>query len=321
MAQMYGWLGKVLLVDLTRGELRQEPLDPQVARDYIGGRGLGIHYLCTLGSPTADPLGPDNPLIMSTGPLTGTKAPTGARYMVTTKSPLTGAITCANSGGHFPAMFKKAGFDAVIFTGAAAEPVYLWINQGRAELRPAGHLWVRDTHQTHQSLVEETHPRARTACIGPAGENLVGFAAIMNDKDRAAGRSGVGAVMGAKKLKGVVVYGEQDVPLHDPEGMSQEVSRLLKVFKESYPDGPPPLRVYGTAITATATNNYGVLPTRNCRQGTFEGADNIGGQALTKQFLKKPKACFSCPIACGRDTAVEGGPYQGAGEKPEYETL
>ncbi|MBU4564990.1 MAG: aldehyde ferredoxin oxidoreductase family protein [Proteobacteria bacterium] len=318
---MYGWLGKVLLVDLTRGELRQEPLDPRIARNYIGGRGLGIHYLRTLGSPTVEPLEPDNPLIMSTGPLTGTKAPTGARYMVTTKSPLTGAITCANSGGHFPAMMKRAGFDAIIFTGAAPEPVYLWINNGEAELRPAGHLWGQDTHQTHQSLAGETHPQARTACIGPAGENRVLFAAIMNDKDRAAGRSGVGAVMGAKKLKAVAVFGEQAVPLHDPEGMNREVARLLKVFKDSYKDGPPPLRVYGTAITATATNNYGVLPTRNCRQGTFEGADNIGGQALTERFLKKPKACFSCPIACGRDTAVEEGPYQGAGEGPEYETL
>jgi aldehyde:ferredoxin oxidoreductase len=316
-----GWVGKVLMVDLSRGKVAEEPLAPQVARDYIGGRGLGIYYLLSLGDPKADPLGPDNPLIMATGPLTGTSAPTGARYMVTTKSPLTGAITCSNSGGHFPAMFKRAGFDAVVFTGASPEPVYLWINNGTAELRPAGHLWGMDTHQTHDAMLTETHPKARITAIGPAGEKQVLFAAIMNDKHRAAGRSGVGAVMGAKNLKGVAVFGEQPVPLYDPDGMKQAVSQILKSFKESYKDAPPPLRTYGTAITATATNNYGVMPTRNCRQTTFEGADKIGGQALTERFLKKAKACHACPIACGRGTKVENGPYQGSGEGPEYETV
>lgn len=321
MALMYGWLGKILLVNLSQGTLEEQDLDPQVARDYIGGRGLGIHYLRTLGDPQADPLGPDNPLIMATGPLTGTIAPTGARYMVTTKSPLTGAITCSNSGGHFPAMFKRAGYDMVIFTGVSPEPVYLWIDHGRAELKPAGHLWGLPTHHTHDALLAETHPKARTAVIGPAGEKLVLFAAIMNDKHRAAGRSGVGAVMGSKNLKGVVVHGKQAVPLHDPAAFKAMVAAQLKSFKATYKDEPPPLRTYGTAITASATNHYGVLPTRNCRQTTFEGADKIGGQALTERFLKKAKACHSCPIACGRGTAVEEGPYQGSGEGPEYETI
>jgi aldehyde:ferredoxin oxidoreductase len=321
MAEMYGWLGRMLLVDLTSGSISEQPLEPQTARDYLGGRGLGIHYLLKLGDPQGDALGPGNPLIMTTGPLTGTSCPTGARYMVTTKSPLTGAITCSNSGGHFPTMFKRAGYDGVIFTGASPSPVYLWINQGRAELRPADHLWGLQTNEAHHAIKAETSPKARTAVIGPAGENRVLFAAIMNDKHRAAGRSGVGAVMGSKNLKGLVVYGERPVPVADPQGLKELVTERLRFFKETYADEPPPLRTYGTAVTAAATNNYGALPTRNCRETTFEGADKIDGQALTNRFLKKPKACHACPIACGRGTAVESGPYQGAGEGPEYETL
>ena len=309
------------MVDLSTGSIEDQPLDPQIARDYIGGRGLGIHYLTRLGDPRTDPLGPHNPMIMATGPLTGTAAPTGARYMVTTKSPLTGAVTCSNSGGHFPTMLKKAGYDAVIFQGAAPEPVYLWINQGRAELRPAGHLWGQTTHQAHEALVAETHNRARTALIGPAGERQVLFSAILNDKHRAAGRSGVGAVMGSKNLKGLAVYGDREVPVYDPTAFKELVAERLKFFKDTYKDAPPPLRTYGTAITVTATNHYGAIPTRNCRQTVFEGADEIGGQALTRRFLKRPKACHACPIACGRGTAVEEGPYQGAGEGPEYETV
>ena len=321
MDRMYGWLGRVLMVNLNTGSLQDQPLNPQVARDYVGGRGLGIYYLTRLGDPEADPLGPANPLIMATGPLTGTKSPTGARYMVTTKSPLTGAITCSNSGGHFPTMLKKAGYDAVIVQGISSEPVYLWINQGRAELRPAGHLWGLSTHQAHEALLNETRPQARTAVIGPAGERQVLFSSIMNDKHRAAGRSGVGAVMGSKNLKGLAVYGDQAVPVYDPAVFKKLVAERLKFFKDTYKDEPPPLRTYGTAITATATNHYGVLPTRNCRQTVFEGADKIGGQALTQRFLKQSKACHACPIACGRGTAVEEGPYQGAGEGPEYETV
>jgi aldehyde:ferredoxin oxidoreductase len=168
-----------------------------VARNYLGGRGLGIYFLSTELDPACTPLSPENMLILATGPLTGTRAPTAARAMVTTKSPLTNALTCSNTGGYFPAELKKSGIDLIIFQGCAPEPMYLWIENGQAELRPAGHIWGKTTHETDAALRAETHTNARIACIGPAGENQVLFAAIMNEKDRAAGRAGVGAVMGS----------------------------------------------------------------------------------------------------------------------------
>lgn len=318
---MYGWRGKVLRVDLTRGAVREESLDLRVAKDFIGGRGLGIHRLLAEVDPTCDPLGPENVLIMAAGPLTGTKAPTGGRYMVMTKSPLTGSITCSNSGGQFPAELKKAGVDLISFHGQAAEPVYLWIEGGRAELRSAAHLWGRTTHDTDAILPRETAPGARVACIGPAGERGVLFASIMNDRDRAAGRSGVGAVMGAKKLKAVVVRGQDDVPLYDPRAFSELVKKLAKRFRDNLKGGRHPLNLHGTAVTVMATQNFGVLPTRNFQQGTFEGWEEIHGETLTRKYLVRPKACFSCPIGCGRVTKVDDPEFRGQGEGPEYETV
>ena len=173
---MYGWHGKILSVDLSRGRINIDSLDPQVARDYVGGRGLGIYFLNQLVDPRCDPLSPDNILVMTTGPLTGTQTPTGARYMVTTKSPLTGAITCSNSGGQFPKELKRSGFDGLIVSGKSSEAVYLWIDNGRAELRPASHLMGLTVPETTERLLAETDSKARVACIGPAGEKGVLFA-------------------------------------------------------------------------------------------------------------------------------------------------
>jgi len=318
---MHGWRGKVLRVDLSQNKIHEEPLDPQVARDYIGGRGIGVYYLLKEADPQCDPLGPENPLIMAVSPLTGTRAPTGARYMVMTKSPLTGAITCSNSGGFFPAEIKKAGLDMIVFEGRAQEPVYLWIDRGRGEIRPAGHLWGKTTHECHDALLRETHEKARVACIGPAGERLVRFASINNDKDRVAGRSGVGAVMGSKNLKALVVRGEDDVPLWNEKAFNEVCRRYRNKFQEATKETPPALRVHGTAVTVMATQNCGVLPTRNFQQGTFEGWRDIHGETLTDKYLVRAKACFSCPIACGRVTKVTEGPYEGEGEGPEYETI
>ena len=178
-----------------------------------------------------------------------------------------------------------------------------------------------DTHRTTDLIKAETDKRAKIACIGPAGEKGVLFAGIMNDKDRAAGRSGVGAVMGAKGLKAVVVLGNKKVPLADREVFQRLVKTFLWKFKESFKDQPPPLRTYGTAITIIGTQNAGVFPTRNFQQGTFEKWEDIGGEALTEKFLLKPSACFSCPIGCGRVTRIVEGPYRGEGEGPEYETV
>jgi aldehyde:ferredoxin oxidoreductase len=318
---IYGWGEKILRVDLSAGNISTERLDAEVAKNYIGGRGLGIYYLADEVDPACEPLAPDNKVIMTVGPLTGTAAPTGARYMITTKSPLTGAITCSNSGGHFPAELKKTGYEALIFEGKSPQPVYLWINGNHAELRPAGHLWGKTTHETDDALRGETDDKARTAVIGPAGENLVRFAAVMNDRDRAAGRSGVGAVLGSKNLKGVVVRGDREVPLYDPEEFKQVNAKYRDRFKETTRDNPPPLRLHGTAITVVGTQSHGVFPTRNFQQGTFEGWESIYGETLTEKYLVRAKPCFSCPIACGRVTRIPEGPFAGEGEGPEYETV
>jgi aldehyde:ferredoxin oxidoreductase len=318
---MHGWCGKVLRVNLSSGAIASEALDPTVARDYIGGRGFGIHYLTREVIPTCDPLGPDNKIIMAAGPLTGTAAPTGARYVVTTKSPLTGAITCSNSGGNFPAELRRSGHDAIILEGVSARPVYLWIHNGTAELRPADHLWGKNVPEADEALRRETDPKAKTAVIGPAGERQVLFAAIMNDRDRAAGRAGVGAVMGAKRLKAVVVKGDGEVSLADPEAFKAANAKYRDGFKEKTRANPPALRTHGTAITSVGTQAHGVFPTRNFQQGTFEGWEAIGGEELTRRFLVRAKPCHSCPIACGRVTRVPDGPFKGEGEGPEYETI
>ncbi|WP_025322834.1 aldehyde ferredoxin oxidoreductase family protein [Deferrisoma camini] len=318
---MYGWHGKLLRVNLSRRTTSWEEIPPAVLKDYVGARGLGIRYLLDEVDPACDPLGPENKLIFSTGPLTGTRAPTGARYIVTTKSPLTGVLTCANSGGFFPAELRRTGVDAIVFEGCSDEPVYLWLSDGRAELRPARDLWGKTTHETTDALVAAHGPGTRVACIGPAGENRVRFASIMNDKDRAAGRSGVGAVMGAKNLKAVAVRGTTPVRLHDEEAFRSAVKRYLDRFHETYRDEPPPLRSYGTAVTVMGTQNVGVFPTRNFQTGQFEQWEALHGETLTQRFLVKPKACFSCPIACGRVTRVDEPGYEGEGEGPEYETV
>ena len=318
---MNGWMGKILRVNLSNGEISAEALDPQVVRDFVGGRGLAIYYMLKEVDPNCDALGNENKLIMTTGPLTGTKAPTGGRYMVTTKSPLTNAITCSNSGGYFPAELKKSGYDGIIVEGTASEPVYLWINDDVAELKPAGHLWGQSTHETDDAIRAETDKKAKTAVIGPAGEKRVLFAAIMNDRDRAAGRAGVGAVMGAKNLKGIAVRGTGKVSMADEEQFKSMNQKYRGRFKEVKKAGPYPLTTHGTAITVVATNTHGVFPTRNFQTGQFEEWESIYGETLTEKYLVKAKPCFSCPIACGRVTKVPDGPYKGEGEGPEYETV
>ena len=212
---MNGWNGYLLRVDLTAGRTNFEYIDSALLRDYLGGRGLAARYLMDEMDPRIEPLSPRNKLIMAAGPLTGTPVPTGARYMIVTKSPLTGALTCSNSGGCFPTELKKAGLDLIIIQGRAASPVYLWVNDGRAELRSAGHLWGMRAPEADQAVRAETDLSARVALIGPAGENLSLISAVMNDRHRAAGRAGVGAVMGSKNLKAVAVKGSGRISLAD----------------------------------------------------------------------------------------------------------
>lgn len=315
------WEGNILRVNLQTGQIINESLSTQIIKDFIGARGLGIYYLLNEVDPCCDPLGPDNKLIMSTGPLTGTKAPTGARYVVTCKAPLSGAIAVSNSGGMFPAELKKTGFDAIIIEGQSEAPVYLWIDGNEVYLRKADHIWGKTVPETDAILRSETDENAKTSVIGPAGENLVLFASIMNDRDRAAGRGGVGAVMGSKRLKGIVVRGNQKVPLFDRNQFNVQTKKYRDQFKAFTKDNPSPLRQHGTAVTVVGTQKHGVFPTHNFQTGQFEGWEKIYGVTLTEKYLVKPKACFGCPIACGRQTCIPDGPYKGEGEGPEYETI
>ncbi len=317
---MFGWHGKILRVNLANETAWVEEVDPQVAKDFIGGRGWAIKYLWDEVDPRVDPLAAENKLIFGTGPLTATPAPTGNRYTVVTKSPLTGALACSNSGGVFPTEMKRAGFDLFIFEGRAEQPVYLWVEDGKAEIRSAGHLWGKDVHETTDLLLAETDPKARVACIGPAGERLVKVAAIMNDKHRAAARSGVGAVMGSKNLKAVVVRGTGRVALAHPEEMKALAKEVRSEVNADVKKGSS-LREYGTAYVPVVTNELGILPTRNFQSGVFGGVESISGHALKEKYLRRPKPCFGCPIACGRDTEVDDPEYAGEGEGPEYETL
>jgi aldehyde:ferredoxin oxidoreductase len=317
---MFGWRGKILRVDLDGGKIKSEQLDQKVASAFIGGRGFGIKVLLDELHARCDPLSSDNIMVMAAGPLTGTSAPTGARYMVVTKSPLTGAVTCSNSGGFFPSELKKAGIDMIVFTGRSPEPVYLFIDGDTIELRSAAGLWGKTAHETDQ-ILKKNYPKCRVACIGPAGERLVLFASIMNDRDRTAGRSGVGAVMGLKNLKAVAVRGNTPVPLFDRNEFKKIVKKYNRKFKETLKGKPFGLNLYGTAQTIVGTQMAGVLPTRNFQQSTFENWESISGQVLTEKYLVKPKACFSCPIGCGRVTKVNDPGFEGEGEGPEYETI
>jgi len=318
---MNGWTGTILRVDLTAGTVAEETLDPQVARDYVGGRGLGIYYLNRELDPMVEPLSPENMVCMFTGPLTGTRAATGARYMIMTKSPLTGALTTSNSGGHFPTELKRAGYDGIILTGRAAEPTYLFVTPGKAELRSADHLWGKDTEETTDLLLQETHPKARVACIGPAGERLVRFASVQNEKHRAAGRSGVGAVLGSKNLKAVVVKAEaKDVPLHDPEAFAAYHKEVIDAYDAATAVTPSGLTLYGTTYVVGHSEKMGCLPTKNFQRTKFtpwEGG--IEKEFHEKHFIRRG-ACFSCPIGCARISKVEKPDRTLTGEGPEYET-
>ena len=318
---MHAWTGKLLRIDLTDNSVAVEEIPPGRLEAYLGGRGLAVRYLMDEIDPQVEPLAPENKLILANGPLTGTPIPTGARYMAITKSPLTGALTCSNAGGHFPTEMKKAGLDMIIIEGRAAGPVYLYVEDGQAELRSADHLWGKTVPEADRMLRQETSDSVKTAIIGPAGEKQVRIAAIMNDKHRAAGRAGVGAVMGAKNLKAVVVKGSGKVNLADPDVVKSLSRKIRDEVKATAEAGKLVLRDYGTAYMPPVTSGVGICPTRNFQTGVFEGAERISGQVLTEKYLVRPGACWGCPIACGRITKMDHPRWKGQGEGPEYETL
>ncbi|AFK22460.1 aldehyde ferredoxin oxidoreductase [Pyrococcus sp. ST04] len=267
--------------------------------------------------PKVDPFSPENKLIFATGPLTGTSAPTGGRYMVITKSPLTGYIAMANSGGYFGAELKFAGWDAIIIEGKADHPVYLYINEENVEIRDASHVWGKVVSETEAKLKEEVGDKnVQIASIGPAGENKVRFAAVMNNGHRAAGRGGVGAVMGSKNLKAIVVRGRKRVEIAD-KGKFMEVVREKIEKLRNDPVAGGGLPKYGTAVLVNIINENGLYPTRNFQTGVFKYAYEQSGEAMAAKYLIRNKPCFACPIGCGR---VNKLPTLGETEGPEYES-
>jgi len=316
---MYGWIGTILRVNLTTGSITKEALDPELARKYIGARGLGSRILSDEIDPKIDPLSAGNKLIFATGPLSGTNAPSAGHFNVVTKGPLTGTIAASSSGGVFGPMLKYAGYDLVIFEGKAAKPVYLWINDAQAELRDATAFWGKTVPETTAAVRAVTDEEASVACIGPAGERLVLFANIMNECGRAAGRTGVGAVMGSKNLKAVAVRGTGAVRVADVKGFREAMVKARDMIK-NHPVGGGGLKAYGTDVLINILNESGGLPTRNFREGVFATADKVGGESLTKKILTRPRGCFSCIISCGRATRITNPKFAGVGEGPEYET-
>jgi len=311
---------KLLRVNLSTERIRRQTIDAKTTREYVGGRGLGVRILYDELKPKTDPLGPKNLLMFMVGPATGTAFPASGRFHVVTKSPLTGGIGDTDCGGDWGPELRFAGFDGIIFEGRAEEPVYLWVRDGEAELRCAKKYWGKGVWDTEDGIREELkEPKAKIASIGPAGENLVLCAAIMNDKHRAAERTAAGAVMGSKNLKAVAVRGTGKPPVVDPAGLREAVKNALKKIKENPVTGKG-LPTYGTSVLVNIINTAGIFPTRNFQTGVFPTADKISGETIAKTILTKNKPCWGCPIACGRVTRVTTPPYQVEGEGPEYET-
>ena len=316
---MYGWTGTILRVDLTKRKVTRATTDPKLARDYLGARGLGGYIIRSEVDPTTDALGPDNKLVFAPGPLTGTFAPSAGRFDVVTKGPLNGVLAASNSGGTFGPELKYAGYDAVVIEGKAAKPVYLWIRDDEVEIRDAAAIWGHNTLDTTDLVRTETDEDAKVSCIGPAGERLALLANIMNEMHRAAGRTGVGAVMGSKNLKAVAVLGSGAVTVADPEAFKAAVVKARQMI-QAHPVGGAGLKAYGTDVLVNILNQLGALPTGNWQDGYFPTADKTGGESLAAKQLVRPKGCFSCIISCGRVTRVDAPGYEGLGEGPEYES-
>ena len=326
------YCGKILKVDLSNSKIEQEEIRWDWVDKYIGGKGLGIRYLFELLRSGTDPYSPDNPIVMMTGPLTGTIASTMSRMANVTKSPATGTMSDSYSGGYFPAELKFAGFDGVIITGRSAKPVYLSIKDETAELKDASHLWGKDISETTDLVVKESGEKPRhyedgpkVGCIGPAGENKVRFAAVAYDKHHFAGRGGTGAVMGSKNLKAISARGTKQLKsltINSEPAFLRMVREIIKKNIQENP-GAEMLRKVGTPGIVSLSHAGGLLPTRNFQTGMFEKVEQINSDALADTILVRHQStCYSCSVACRNVTEVRDGEYAGLkGEGPEYETL
>ncbi len=317
---MHGIYGRYLEVDLTKGELREREIPARWYELHLGGRGIAARLLLELVPPDVDPLGPENVLIFATGPFQGTGLAGAGRHVVAGKSPKTNSISDSYAGGFFGHELGRSGYDGIIIRGQAESPVYLLLYEGKAELREAGELWGKTTGEA-EDLLQNRHPGARVAVIGPAGENRVLQACIIHDKTRAAGRPGFGAVMGAKRLKAVVVKGHREKALADPK----EFARARAAFAKELMSDPGMVKFgqYGTARGLTWLSEMGILPTENFREGVFDRADAIGGDRMAETILVDRDTCAGCPVRCKRVVRADfrGRPVLPEYGGPEYETL
>lgn len=315
-----GYWGKILRVDLTTGEIRVEEKDEKFYRTYLGGRGLLAYYLLTEVPPKADPLGPENVLVFAPSVLTGVGIPGSARNSVGAKSPLTGAFGEGEGGGDWGVKLRWAGYDALVITGVSAAPVYLWINNHTVEIREASHLWGLEAYPAQTAIQAEVgDPKISTAIIGPGGERLVRFACISLDCHNFIGRTGMGAVMGAKRLKAVAVNGRTRPGVYDKDSI-KEIARWLR---DNYEAPLGTMQEMGTARGVAIVNSAGGFPTRNFREGAFEGVETLTGRHMTGAILVGRESCYGCPVHCKRVVEFEdnglsvGREYGG----PEYETI
>jgi aldehyde:ferredoxin oxidoreductase len=320
--RLKGYLGKILHLDLTHSKTYIEDLKEEWADQFIGGSGLGAKFLYEMTTERTDALGPENPLIFMTGPFTGTSVPLSGRHAVVSRSPLTGIFGESDVGGTWGATLKKAGFDGIIITGKSEKQIYLWVYDGKWEIRDASRLWGMDTYEIDPLLKSETYEKAVVSAIGQAGENQVLISSIMTDgrDGRAAGRCGMGAVMGSKNLKAVVVYGTGNIPVYNPESVRQ----LPKEYGQSIIKNAENMRNYGTAGALSTFEAMGTLPLQNWKFiGRWENsAEKISGFTLTETLLKGRYFCDACVLGCGRRVKLESGPFAGVeGAGPEYETL
>jgi aldehyde:ferredoxin oxidoreductase len=318
---MGGNWGKILEVDLEKGSTEDMVLDEKLYRDYLGGSGLAAKLFFDRRGWEVEPLSPDNLLMIMLGPLSGTNLPAVSRLEICARSPLTGIWGESCMGGHFAPQLKRTGYDGIIVTGASKKPVYLYVTDEKVEIRDASHLWGKDTYETEDTLKEEVgDKRAQVMCIGLAGENLVKYANVMNDKGSTAGRCGMGAVMGSKKLKAVVARGSKKPPIADEEGYKSARDHMNEILKFSMV--AESFGTYGTNVGMDFGMAIGDAPTKNWREAYWEaGPEKLGGVAVAETILTKTHSCYGCPIGCKRIVKVDSGPFaleEGPGS--EYET-
>ena len=314
---MNGYGGNILRVNLTNGKITKAPTLPEVARDFVGGRGFGAYFLFKEVPKNADPLGAENKLIVSSGPFSGLLIPGAGKCDWTTKSPLTGGYASASMGGHFTAEMKYAGLDSIILDGISPKPVYLFIENDKVELRDAADLWGKDCITLEKHFKENLGEEFQVAVIGPGGENGVLYACINHDYGRQAGRGGVGTVMGVKKVKAIVIHGTKSIPVADKDAYRKAGMALYKACKDA--DGLKDWTRYGTTIVTSWCDEVGAFPTRNFSAGSFEGGKTLYGPVMREKIVITDKGCFGCPSPCGKYSNVKKYGLQVEG--PEYESI